>query len=135
MKFASWRPRRDWTGAILALLVGGWLAPAPVRAGCGDYVAIPGENHPMPEKVEPSRNIPDQRQPFSPCTSAACVPPSDMALAPATSLGGGIDQLAWGNSPLSLFQARQGILPIPGDFQGSQGPPVSIFHPPRALTA
>src|SRR5260370_4055574 len=101
MKFASWRPRRDWTGAILALLVGGWLAPAPVRAGCGDYVAIPRENHPMPEKVEPSRNIPDQRQPFSPCTSAACVPPIDMALAPAPSLGRAIAPLPSGTSPMT----------------------------------
>jgi hypothetical protein len=88
----------------------------------------------MPDKVEPSQNIPNQQQPFSPCTSAACVPPGDMALTPASNHNGGVDQWAWGNASLEFLQIRHDFLPLPDDFQGLQGPPVSIFHPPRALT-
>jgi hypothetical protein len=134
MRFASLRSPRWWTGAIVALLAGGWIAPAPARAGCGDYVAIPGEfrNHSMPDSNEPSTNVPSHRpqQPFSPCSSAACLPPGDMALAGA-SLSGEIDQWACGNSVRAVLTVEMDCLLIPENLHQLQGADTGIFHPPR----
>jgi len=134
MRLPSLPPKRLWAGAIVALLAGGWFAPSTARAGCGDYVAIPGEtrNHSMPDSNEPSTNVPRHRppQPFSPCTSAACLPPGDMALAGA-SLSGEIDQWACGNSVPAILTVELHCLPLPENLHQLQGADTGIFHPPR----
>jgi hypothetical protein len=120
---------RRWAGAMAALLVGGWLAPARVQAGCGDYVAIPGENHPMPEQGQPS---PKPQQPFSPCTSASCLPPADMALAGPSNSSSDVDSLAWRIQDSYYLPPPDERLPIPMDFHDIQGSRQAIFHPPRS---
>lgn len=133
MKLASLWPARIWTGAILTLLAGGWLPCATVRAGCGDYVVVQPEtrNHSMPDQGTPSNHPTQPRQPFSPCTSAACVPPSDMTLA-TPSIAGEIDQWAWGNPSFCLLLIENEFHPLPGNGHIVQGLVPSIFHPPRS---
>jgi hypothetical protein len=46
MMAGRWPPVLVRTGALLALAVLGWCAPAGARAGCGDYVVL--ELHPAP---------------------------------------------------------------------------------------
>jgi hypothetical protein len=120
---------RRWAGAMTALLVTAWLAPASAQAGCGDYVAIPGEDHPMPGQGQPSPKPP--QQPFSPCTSAVCLPPADMALAGPSNSSSDVDSLAWRKQHGCVLPAPEERLPISMDFHVIQGSPQAIFHPPR----
>src|SRR6516164_6964957 len=120
---------RRWAGALATLLVAGWLAPATSQAGCGDYVVIPGENHPMPEQGQPS---PKPQQPFAPCTSASCLPPADMALAGPSNSSSDVDSLAWRKQDASYLPAAEERLPISMDFHDIQGSRQAIFHPPRS---
>jgi hypothetical protein len=129
MKFFRQFLGRRWSGAMLALLAA-WLAPSRAQAGCGDYVVIPGEHQPMPENRE---SIPNQpRQPFSPCTSATCMPPSDMALAGSSSSVEEVNPPASSNQDRCYLFQPEHPLPIPIDFHGIQGSRQSIFHPPRS---
>jgi len=115
---------------MAAIVIAVWISPGRVQAGCGDYVVIPGENHPMPEQGQPSQNPP--QQPFSPCTSASCLPPADMALAGPSNSSNDVDSLAWRKQDGFYLPAPEERLPISIHFHDIQGLRQSIFHPPRS---
>jgi hypothetical protein len=134
MTFLSLPSARWWAGAMTALLAGGWFAPAAARAGCGDYVTIPGEtrSHSTPDTGEPSPSVSGHRlpQPFAPCASVSCLPPVDMALAGAP-VSGEIDQWALPNLLPLFLRTEHESVPVAENIHSLQGSDTSIFHPPR----
>jgi hypothetical protein len=130
MRFASLFLTPRWAAAVVAVLAGGWLGPAYVQAGCGDYVSIPGQNHPQHENDKPS--VPDRPQPFPRCTGVSCLPPADMTLAGSTNSFGEVDPLAPANEDGWRLHVPEHFFAIALDFHEIQRPLPSIFHPPRA---
>lgn len=146
------RPVRPWAGALLALLVAGWLAPS-VRAGCvhdalrrsqepagaahfrwliaaGAMTAAADSSATDPSPSD--RDVPGQPRP---CDGPSCSGHSGLPTAPSASIAPTAPSWAWpgsraailgpGSDRLPLCEAR----PVPVH----RGP--TIFHPPRPTFA
>jgi hypothetical protein len=137
MTVGRWRSVLVRAGALVALTLLGWCAPATARAGCGDYVVLDAHPalaesaaHPTPA-VAPTRPTP-LRLPV-PCHGPTCgrgsLPPLNAVppVAPST------DQ--WGEVGSCSMLPEPGE-PAPWSLSALGHPrhrPTSIYHPPRLL--
>jgi hypothetical protein len=136
------RSARRWTGAALAVLVCGWLAPGTVRAGCvhdllrGD--AAIGLAHfeglasagALSSTTEPGPL--DPNNPTSPCAGGLCSRGPDIPASPPPSPFGRVPQ--WGClTERPILPAASPTFDLSDDDVGRphhRG--LAIFHPPRA---
>jgi hypothetical protein len=133
MTRASWtRWTRLTTGAALALLVAGFLAPTPARASCGDYIDMSGSHAAMtgasPERM-PGHDLP--QAPPRPCSGPHC---SKAPFTPAPTPVSAPDRdERWGLGLVLPFlgDVDSGLLPSANDPAQPVHHPARIYHPPR----
>ncbi len=120
MIVGRWRSVLWLTGALLALSLGGWVAPAPARAACGDYVTF-GHAHPQP----PTSPAQPCRGPL--CSHGAVPPPAPVPPAPTTLAEEWAQLLT--PAPPDNPEARGWCFDSGPDRPLSRGR--TVFHPPR----
>jgi hypothetical protein len=139
MPLARLSPSARLTGAVLlALWAGGFLAPAPAAASCGDYVVMPGESHsthPSPHPVWAEQPAPSDRPtapaPAPRCGGAECSAPGVPVTTETPNPRAAHDSWAWfaGTVPAHSSEGRS-FLDLDA-LRGHQGLTDPIYHPPR----
>jgi hypothetical protein len=140
MTVGRWRSILVRAGALLALALLGWSAPAGARAGCGDYVVLDAHGaltapaiHDSPAVAPEPRPVPAPHP--APCHGPLCsrnsMPPWN-AVPPSPAP---IEQ--WGQvGSVLLFADRGGLRCCYGSPIGRpQHHPAVIYHPPRTSPA